>query len=94
MIKAFLFGLLAFGLANAASVLRSDDGDDAGGMNRFGFPFLIQEQGVDVVYFSRAALWGDIGIAIAVSAAAAVIYTRKRHGHGHRHHSPGQASPT
>jgi len=84
-IKAFLCGLLAFGLANAASVLLSDDGDQSDGVNRFGFPFFIQEQGETSTYFSPLALFGDAAIAVMVSASGALIYTRKRPSHRHRH---------
>jgi hypothetical protein len=96
--KAFLCGLLAFGLANAASVLLSDDPDLPDGMSRFGFPFFIEEQGETVNYFSPLALFGDVAIAVIGSASGALIFARKRPGIRHRHrfhrkHPPdGQAS--
>jgi hypothetical protein len=94
MIKAFLWGLLAFVLANAISVLRSDDSDVPHGVNRFGFPILIQEQGEALNHFNQAAFWSDLGIAIVVSGVTAFFYVKRHPRYRHRHRHRFQRQPS
>jgi hypothetical protein len=76
----FLIGIAAFvALDFVSAIVRSDSFDDAGMVQRFGFP-LVYETGPDYQdrSFSSAALLTDIGIAVLGSALAAVIFTRER----------------
>lgn len=86
--KTFLIALLAFALANVASLfIRSDSYDDPDSKERYGFPMLISAQIVETSggitfypkgsyqFYSRAALRADIAIAFVGSVLVAGIYT-------------------
>lgn len=76
----FLVALCAFTAANVISLCaRSYDlftPDMPNAMTQFGFPFLVYQDGgpVALCFFSRAAMWGNIGIGIALSLIAALFY--------------------
>lgn len=72
--------MLAFALANAVSILRSDSGDEPDGKNRIGFPFIVWEEGGPAIstpdYFSWAALWSNVAAAVAACALAELFAIR------------------
>ena len=77
----FVFGLLAFGLANGVSYfLRSDSARVMDGFRSFGFPFMVwREGGIAGISESRQlALLGNIAVAVLWSALAGYIW-RVRH---------------
>jgi len=79
-INRFLITLSVFAVANVASFFaRSDDlftPDMPDAMTRFGFPFLVYQDGgpVALCFFSYAALCGNLMIAVFLGIAAAAWY--------------------
>jgi len=76
----FLIGIAAFvALDFVSAIVRSDSFDDAGMVQRVGFP-LVYETGPDYQdrSFSPAALLTDIGVAVLGSALVAMIFARER----------------
>jgi hypothetical protein len=84
--KTCLIALLAFALANVASlVIRSDGPDDPDSRERYGFPVLISDRIVETSggvafypegpyqHYSYAALWGDVAIALVGSVLIASV---------------------
>jgi len=81
--KSLCIRLLVFlGTFAGANVLslfaRSDDlftPDVPDAMTRFGFPFLVwQDGGPLALCFFRAAMWGNIGVGVTLSLGLAICY--------------------
>jgi hypothetical protein len=72
--------LSVFAAVNVLSFFaRSDDlftPDMPDAMTRFGFPFLVYQNGgpVALCFFSRTALYGNVALAVALSIGVAALF--------------------
>jgi hypothetical protein len=81
LLPPFFIAVFLFLVANIVALFaRSDPIDDPDSTERYGFPFLISANigGVHPIYFSAAALCGDVAVGLLSSALAAAIYAHLR----------------